>query len=147
MRPAPPRPGGGGAGGAPREGSSGAVNLITPSLYPALPGAPMIRFGPSGIPLSCKGRTLRDGIEDVHNLGLSAMEVQLVRVNVLERPAGDEEEGQTPRTLPGELVVEIRRKEDKKDVRIADLDAEIEAGGTPVSPARGPPGGHPKPPG
>jgi len=93
----------------------------------------MIRFGPSGIPLSCKGRTLRDAIEDVHNLGLSAMEVQLVRVNVLERPAGDDEEGQTPRTLPGELVVEIRRKEDKKDVRIADLDAEIEAGDTLVS--------------
>jgi len=93
----------------------------------------MIRFGPSGIPLSCKGRTLRDGIEDVHNLGLSAMEVQLVRVNVLERPAGDEEEGQTPRTLPGELVVEIRRREDKKDVRIPDLDEPIEGGDLLVS--------------
>src|SRR5438309_665322 len=32
----------------------------------------MIRFGPSGIALSCKGRTLRDGIEDSHNLGLTA---------------------------------------------------------------------------
>ena len=93
----------------------------------------MIRFGPSGIPLSCKGRTLRDGIEDVHNLGLTAMEVQLVRVNVLERPAGEEEVGQTPRTLPGELVVEIRRKEDKADQRIADLDEEIEHGDTLVS--------------
>src|SRR3989304_2995731 len=118
MRPAPPRPGGGGAGGAPREGSSGAVNLITPSLYPALPGAPMIRFGPSGIPLSCKGRTLRDGIEDVHNLGLTAMEVQLVRVNVLPRPAGEEEIGQTPRGLPDELVVEIQRKAHRKEARI-----------------------------
>jgi len=93
----------------------------------------MIRFGPSGIPLSCKGRTLRDGIEDVHNLGLSAMEVQLVRVNVLERPAGEEEVGQTPRQLPGELVVEIRRREDKKEVRIAGLDEAIEAGDTLVS--------------
>jgi deoxyribonuclease-4 len=45
----------------------------------------MIRFGPAGIPLSCKGRTLRDGIEDVHGLGLNAMEVQMVRVNVIER--------------------------------------------------------------
>ena len=26
----------------------------------------MIRFGPAGIPLSCKGRTIRDGIEDIH---------------------------------------------------------------------------------
>ena len=93
----------------------------------------MIRFGPSGIPLSCKGRTLRDGIEDVHNLGLSSMEVQLVRVNVLERPAGDEEFGRTPRTLLGELVVEIRRKQDKKDTRIPDLDEEIEPGDTLVS--------------
>ena|SRR3990170_2179190 len=93
----------------------------------------MIRFGPSGIPLSCKGRTLRDGIEDVHNLGLTSMEVQLVRVNVLERPAGDEEFGQTPRTLAGELVVEIRRKEDKRDLRIPGLDEEIEPGDTLVS--------------
>lgn len=38
-----------------------------------------IRFGPAGIPLSCKGRTLKDGIEDVHTLELNAMEVQLVR--------------------------------------------------------------------
>lgn len=93
----------------------------------------MIRFGPSGIPLSCKGRTLRDAIEDVHNLGLTAMEVQLVRVNVLERPAGDEEVGRTPRALSGELVVEIRRREDKQEVRIADLDAPIDAGDTLVS--------------
>src|SRR3972149_6994271 len=93
----------------------------------------MIRFGPSGIPLSCKGRTLRDGIEDVHNLGLTSMEVQLVRVNVLERPAGEEEFGQTPRPLAGELVVEIRRKEDRKDVRIPDLNATIEPGDTLVS--------------
>ncbi len=38
-----------------------------------------IRFGPAGIPLSCKGRTLKDGIEDIHALELNAMEVQLVR--------------------------------------------------------------------
>ncbi len=38
-----------------------------------------IRFGPAGIPLSCKGRTLKDGIEDVHTLELNAIEVQLVR--------------------------------------------------------------------
>ncbi|MBI4416844.1 MAG: TIM barrel protein [Euryarchaeota archaeon] len=93
----------------------------------------MIRFGPSGIPLSCKGRTLRDAIEDVHNLGLTAMEVQLVRVNVLERPAGDEEVGRTPRALSGELVVEIRRREDKQEVRIADLGEPIDAGDMLVS--------------
>lgn len=36
----------------------------------------MLRFGPSGVPLCCKGG-LRDGIEDVRNLGLDAMEVQV----------------------------------------------------------------------
>ncbi|HLB67537.1 MAG TPA: endonuclease IV, partial [Thermoplasmata archaeon] len=65
----------------------------------------MIRFGPSGIPLSCKGRTLRDGIEDIHNLGLTAMEVQLVRVNLNERYAGDEDICRALRETPGELVV------------------------------------------
>lgn len=38
-----------------------------------------IRFGPAGIPLSCKGRTLKDGIEDIHALQLDSMEVQLLR--------------------------------------------------------------------
>jgi deoxyribonuclease-4 len=38
-----------------------------------------IRFGPAGIPLSCKGRTLKDGIRDVANLDLNAMEIQLIR--------------------------------------------------------------------
>ncbi|MCD6383343.1 MAG: TIM barrel protein [Thermoplasmata archaeon] len=38
-----------------------------------------LRFGPAGIPLSCKGRTIKDGIEDIHALELGAMEVQLLR--------------------------------------------------------------------
>jgi len=38
-----------------------------------------IRFGPAGIPLSCKGRTLKDGIRDVAHLELNAMEIQLIR--------------------------------------------------------------------
>ncbi len=41
--------------------------------------APMIRFGPAGIPLSCKGRTARDGVIYTRNLELDAMEVQFVR--------------------------------------------------------------------
>lgn len=39
----------------------------------------MLRFGPAGIPLSCKGRTVKDGIKEIHGLGLNAMEIQLVR--------------------------------------------------------------------
>src|SRR3989442_14846267 len=88
----------------------------------------MIRFGPSGIPLSCKGRTLRDGIEDIPNLGLTAMEVQLVRVNLNERYAGDEDIGRTPREIPSELFVQIGRKGDRKEGLISSLDAKLEKG-------------------
>lgn len=53
----------------------------------------MIRLGCAGIPLSCKGRTIRDAIEDIYILEqndekhfkdiiLGAMEVQLVRYGV-----------------------------------------------------------------
>lgn len=88
----------------------------------------MIRFGPAGIPLSCKGRTLGDGIEDVHNLGLTAMELQLVRVNVSPRFAGEEEAGLTPRTLPGELVVALQHPRAKKKGMIYDIGEEIQKG-------------------
>jgi len=88
----------------------------------------MIRFGPSGIPLSCKGRTLRDGIEDVHNLGLTAMEVQLVRMNLEDRYASEDEEGLTPRSLPNGLVVQIVRRKGTKEQVISDLDERIEKG-------------------
>jgi deoxyribonuclease IV len=67
----------------------------------------VIRFGPAGIPLSCKGRTLRDGIADVHHLGLTAMEVQFIKVNPLTRLALDEEVGKLVRELPQQLVVSL----------------------------------------
>ncbi|MCI4363411.1 MAG: TIM barrel protein [Thermoplasmata archaeon] len=67
----------------------------------------MIRFGPAGIPLSCKGRTLRDGIADVHHLGLTALEVQFIKVNPLTRMVLDEEVGKLPRDLPQQLIVEV----------------------------------------
>jgi len=67
----------------------------------------VIRFGPAGIPLSCKGRTLRDGIADVHHLGLTAMEVQFIKVNPLTRLALDEEVGKLPRELVQQLPVSV----------------------------------------
>ena len=93
----------------------------------------MIRFGPAGIPLSCKGRTLRDGIEDVHNLGLTAMEAQLVRAHVAERPAEPEEVGLKPTNLTNDMVIEIIRKKGNKDERISDLGEPIKKGDTLVS--------------
>jgi deoxyribonuclease IV len=67
----------------------------------------VIRFGPAGIPLSCKGRTLRDGIADVHHLGLTAMEVQFIKVNPLTRLALDEEVAKVSRDLVQQLVVSV----------------------------------------
>ena len=87
----------------------------------------MIRFGPSGIPLSCKGRTLRDGIEDVHTLGLTALEVQIVRTNVDERYAAEEDIGQKPTEIMDELIIEVLRGSGKRR-KIAPLDKPIEKG-------------------
>ena len=93
----------------------------------------MIRFGPAGIPLSCKGRTLKDGIEDVHNLGLTAMEAQLVRAHVQERACEPEEVGIKPRNLTSDMVIEINRKKGEKDEVISDLDEPIKKGDTLVT--------------
>ncbi|WP_400208413.1 TIM barrel protein [Candidatus Methanomassiliicoccus intestinalis] len=80
----------------------------------------MIRFGPAGIPLSCKGRTLRDGIEDVHSLGLTAMEVQMLRINAMERFPDEEEVGLSPLEIETDLIVEIIRTKGKKEISITD---------------------------
>ncbi len=60
---------------------------------------------------------MRDGLEDVHTLGLTAMEVQFVRVNLVDRYISEGEVGLKPRNLEGELVVEVLRKEKGKKVR------------------------------
>ena len=44
----------------------------------------MIRYGIAGIPLTSKGRTFVESVEDAANIGLNALEVQLLRVNVQE---------------------------------------------------------------
>jgi deoxyribonuclease-4 len=82
----------------------------------------MIRFGPGGIPLSCKGRTLRDGLEDVHTLGLTAIEVQFVRVNLVERYVAEDEIGLTPRDIENELVVQVHRKQQSKKGTVGIMD-------------------------
>ncbi len=73
----------------------------------------MIRFGPAGIPLSCKGRTLLDGIEDVHNLSLSALEIQMVRPMTYSRPPDEDEEvGKGFRDVTEDFVISILRGEE-----------------------------------
>lgn len=88
----------------------------------------MIRFGPSGIPLSCKGRTLLDGIKDVHKLGLTAIEVQFLRMNVRTRPAQEEEIGLKAREVPEKFVIGVNRGRDYERMRVEDLDKEVERG-------------------
>ena len=86
----------------------------------------MIRFGPGGIPLSCKGRTQRDGIEDVHTLGLNAMEIQFVRVNIFERYVADEELGLHPHEVANEFVVDVIRG--RKPASVFSYDTKLEKG-------------------
>src|SRR5881296_4067617 len=98
-----------------------AVNYIIPPVYTRPPGVLHDSVWPVGIPLSCKGRTLRDGIEDVHNLGLTAMEVQLVRAHLNERFASEEDVGHTIREIPGELIVRVGRPEDHGTMFFSDF--------------------------
>ncbi len=72
----------------------------------------MIRFGPAGIPLSCKGRTLKDGIEDIHNLSLTAIEVQMVRPNVTEVYPDEDIVGKTMSTVEDVMALEILRDDE-----------------------------------
>lgn len=76
----------------------------------------MIRFGIAGIPLSSKGRTLRDGIEDTYLMGLSALEVQFLKVNIFEKEAF-EESGLYPRE-----IVPDKREESKIIVNVSRAD-------------------------
>ena len=38
-----------------------------------------LKLGPAGVPLSCKGRTIVEGMDDITALGLGTMEIQTVR--------------------------------------------------------------------
>ncbi len=65
------------------------------------------------------------------------MEVQLVRVNLNERYAGEDDIGRTPREIPAELIVQIGRKVERKEVLISALDEKIEKGDVLYSLASG----------
>lgn len=89
----------------------------------------MIRFGPSGIPLSCKGRTLLDGIKDVHKLGLTAMEVQFLRMNVRTTPVDvDGEVDLKARDVKGKFIIGVNRGDDYRNLYMEDLEKELKPG-------------------
>ncbi len=85
----------------------------------------MIRFGIAGIPLTSKGRTFVESVEDVHNLGLNALEVQLLRVNVQERPALDYA-GLMAKDVEESIIVNILRQDEEGNYKSIGIDASIE---------------------
>ena len=85
----------------------------------------MIRFGIAGIPLTSKGRTFIESVEDAHNLGLNALEVQLLRVNVEERPAL-EYAGRNPRDIDSSIIVDVLRQDEDGNYQGIGIDAVIE---------------------
>ena len=88
----------------------------------------MIRFGPSGIPLSCKGRTLLDGVLDVHKLGLSALEVQFLRMNPRTRPADEDEIGMKAKDVEGKFIIGVNKGKDYKNIYTEDMEKVLEPG-------------------
>ncbi len=89
----------------------------------------MIRFGPSGIPLSCKGRTLLDGVIDVHKLGLTSMEVQFLRMNVRTSPVNVDDDANLPaRDVEDKFITGVNRGEDCHDLYLEDMDKVLEPG-------------------
>lgn len=85
----------------------------------------MIRFGIAGIPLTSKGRTFIESVEDVHILGLNALEVQLLRVNVEERPALDYA-GMNPRDIDSTIIVDVLREDESGTYSGVGIDTTIE---------------------
>ncbi len=85
----------------------------------------MIRFGIAGIPLTSKGRTFIDSVEDVHFLGLGSLEVQLLRVNLEQIPATDYA-GQTPRDVDSSIIVNVLRPDEEGNYVSVGTDTVIE---------------------
>ncbi len=85
----------------------------------------MIRFGIAGIPLTSKGRTFIESVEDTNMLGLNALEVQLLRVNVEERPALDLA-GSRPQDVEESIIVDVLRQSEEGTYEGVGVDTIIE---------------------
>ncbi len=85
----------------------------------------MIKFGVAGIPLTSKGRTYIDSIEDIGNLGLNSLEVQLLRVNVSEDPA-IEYVGMYPKDVDDSIIVDVLRPDENGNYKSIGTENEIE---------------------
>ncbi|MEM0139364.1 MAG: TIM barrel protein [Ferroplasma sp.] len=85
----------------------------------------MIRFGVAGIPLTSKGRTYIDSIEDVANLGLNSLEVQLLRVNVSEDQAMNYAD-MYPKDVEDSIIVDVLRPDDEGNFKSIGTEKQIE---------------------
>lgn len=91
----------------------------------------MFRFGISGIPLSSKGRMLKDAIEDTYQMGLNALEIPFFKVNVQEMDVIDDV-GLYPRdVLPSnkdesKIIVDVLRADENGDYRSIGINHKIE---------------------
>ncbi len=91
----------------------------------------MFRFGISGIPLSSKGRMLRDAIEDTYLMGLNSVEIPFFKVNVQEVDVTDEV-GLYPReVLPSTkdesiIIVDVFRQGEDGNYKSVGINTKIE---------------------
>ena len=88
----------------------------------------MIRFGPAGIPLSCKGRTLKDGVEDVHALSLTALEVQMVRSEAMVVYADEEMVGLTIKDLSKDLIKDRKKRRNLSGAKEEEVNTHLAIG-------------------
>ena len=85
----------------------------------------MIRYGIAGIPLTGKGRTFIDSVEEAYKLGLNALEVQLLRVNFQQNP-GLEYAGMRPRDNENSIIIDVLRPNDDGDYSSIGTDTVIQ---------------------
>jgi len=93
-----------------------------------------LRLGPAGVPLSCKGRTIVEGMDDITSLGLEAMEIQTVRpvqpkhfdqywqAGILSWDSGIE------MNLHGPYYAELLGKRRERNRSLAKMEASMQAG-------------------
>ncbi|MGC8584739.1 MAG: TIM barrel protein [Thermoplasmata archaeon] len=93
----------------------------------------MYRFGISGIPLSSKGRMLRDAIEDTYLMGLNALEVTFMKFNVMDVDATVEIGLKPKEVMPenrdeSKIIVDVLRINEDGNYESVGIDNQIEKG-------------------
>ncbi|MCL4357161.1 MAG: endonuclease IV [Candidatus Thermoplasmatota archaeon] len=85
----------------------------------------MIRYGIAGIPLTGKGRTFIESVEETYKLELKALEVQLLRVNFQEN-SGTEYLGMRPRENENSIIIDVMRPDEDGNYQSVGTETVIE---------------------